>query len=287
VKGLYINLERCSQRRDALLAGLDAAGLNAAAYERFPALEPVGAEPQLTRGLKTKGELGIWMSLVEALKGVASRDYEPVVHMLEDDMAFAPMAGPVITKVAHMLVNEPSFAEIDVIFLDYFMDRKLFASIASASERLGGNAYEFLPADAHYYACLGSWLIKKSSAAYLSGILERILATANRLIPVDLALRTLLQIGALKGLLLVPPVCAPSWESDDHTTIQLDLKDGLRSSQRAHLLFRLLASGLQSPRWCADRLSALYGIDHGLDDDSPVDAYLALHDSIASRLATF
>ena len=60
MKGIYINLDRCTDRKNSLLEQLDLAGLPSTEYQRFSAVEPADDDPRLLQGLKSKGELGLF-----------------------------------------------------------------------------------------------------------------------------------------------------------------------------------------------------------------------------------
>lgn len=287
--GLYVNLDRCRSRREALLASLQRAGLRPQSYHRLPAIEPTGEEPELSRGLKTKGTLGIWQSMILALQTIAEGDFAPVVHVLEDDVCMAPGASRVLSRLTQSLIDDHRFTGIDVIYLDYLLNRNLFAAIVDFRERNASRpeALFCLPAHRHYLACNSSFLIRRSSAAFLAATLRRILASSVRLHPIDLTIRSLLRLGVLRGLLLLPPQGAPSWEQDRQSTIQTDADAEVRNSQRAYVLLRILASGQASPRWCADQLSLLYGTAHSLDDNAAPGEFLAFFDALRPAMAPF
>jgi hypothetical protein len=133
----------------------------------------------------------------------------------------------------------------------------------------------------------GSFLVRRSSASYLSRLLSKILDSANSLAPVDLTLRALLRMGAVSGFLVVPLLGAPGWEQDEASTIQTDVDNAVRLSQRAHILLRLLASGIKSPFWCAQQLEEMYGVASPLAPDSDANDFLFYFDSLRGRMLAF
>ena len=287
MRGIYINLDRSSDRKDSLLSQLVSAGLPSNEYERFSAIEPVGDEPQLSRGLKSKGELGLFRSLSSVFAMIGDSGFDEVVHVVEDDAAF-PVGGSVaIESVTRLMVSHPVLKTADIIFLDYFLNRNLFASVMSIRENLASGSFHFIPAKNAYLACTGSFLVKRSSASYISILLSRILDSSDTLVPVDLTLRALLRMGALRGFLAVPLLSAPGWEQDDDSTIQSHSDNALRFSQRSHILLRLLASGIKSPFWCAQRLEEMYGFASPLAPDSNAIDFLAYFDSLSGRMPRF
>jgi len=287
VRGVFINLDRCSGRKDALLGQLDFAGLPSIEYHRFSAFEPAGDEPQLSKGLKSKGELGIFKSLALVLAQIGDEGFDDVVHVLEDDASFSAGISGTIASLSRLMLSDPKLENADIVFLDYYLNRDLFAHVVSSGANLAPGSFEFIPAKDAYLACCGSFLVRRSSASYISRLLSKILDSADSLAPVDLTLRTLLKMGALSGFLIVPPLGAPAWEQDDDSTIQTHYDNAVRSSQRAHILLRLLASGIKSPYWCAKQLEEMYGVASPLAPDCDVSDFLSYFDSLKGRMPGF
>jgi len=287
VRGVFINLDRCSGRKDALLGQLDFAGLPSIEYHRFSAFEPAGDEPQLSKGLKSKGELGIFKSLALVLAQIGDEGFDDVVHVLEDDASFSAGIAGTIASLSRLMLSHPQLENADIVFLDYFLNRDLFAHIASSGANLAPGSFELIPAKSAYLACCGSFLVRRSSASYISRLLSKILDSADSLAPVDLTLCTLLQMGALSGFLTVPLLGAPAGEQDDDSTVQTHADNAVRSSQRAHILLRLLASGIKSPYWCAKQLEEMYGVASPLAPDCDVSDFLSYFDSLKGRMPGF
>ena len=85
----------------------------------------------------------------------------------------------------------------------------------------------------------------------------------------------------------IPLLSAPGWEQDDDSTIQATADYALRLSQRSHILFRLLASGIKSPFWCAQRLEEMYGLASPLAPDSDANEFLSYFDALKDRMVFF
>jgi len=287
VRGIFINLDRCSDRKDSLLGQLDLAGLPSIEYQRFSAIEPAGDEPQLSKGLKSNGELGIFKSLASVLAQIGDGGFHDVVHVLEDDASFPAGIADVIASVSRLMLSQPQLESADIVFLDYFLNRDLFAHVVSRRANLAPGSFELIPAKRAYLACTGSFLVRRSSASYLSKLLSKILDSADSLAPVDLTLRALLRMGALSGFLTVPLLGAPGWEQDDDSTIQTHADNAVRFSQRSHILLRLLASGIKSPSWCAQQLEEMYGVASPLAPDSDANDFLSYFDSLRGRMPAF
>ena len=108
MRGIYINLDRCTRRKSSLLSQLDSAGLPSIEYERFSAVEPGGQEPQLSMGLKSRGELGLFRSLASVFALIADGDFDDVVHVVEDDATFPAGGSQSIELVTHLIFHIPS-----------------------------------------------------------------------------------------------------------------------------------------------------------------------------------
>ena len=287
MKGIYINLDRCTDRKNSLLEQLDLAGLPSTEYQRFSAVEPADDDPRLLQGLKSKGELGLFLSLASVFAQIGGGQFDDVVHVLEDDVSFSPDVSNAIALVSHELHSNPQLANVDIVFLDYFINRDLFAYVSSRRASLAPGLIDLIPASSSYLACTGSFLVRRTSATYLSTILFKILNSPISLAPVDLTLRALLRMGAMSGYMTVPPVCAPGWEQDEISTIQSNGDDALRVSQRSHILLRLLASGIKSPFWCAQKLEKIHGVTSPVKPEGDANDFLSYFDSLSEKMQNF
>lgn len=287
MKGLYINLDACVDRRRQLEQALNATGLDASTYARLAAVTASGTEAEFKRGLNSPGELGLWKSMISALRWIATGPFEAVVHVVEDDATFSASIPSAIQLATGLMLHNPAFQRVDLIFLDYFLDRQLCAAVSAPMPETEHSSIRFLKASKAYLGTTGSFLVRRSSAGYLSKVLERILATAEPLLAVDIVLRSLLQLGAIEGLLLAPPMGAPAWELNRTSTIQAETFATVRCSQRAHLLLRLLASGLQSADWCADRLAELHGVKTPIPKPNDTDTFLHFFETLQPRMVSF
>jgi len=284
VRGIFINLDRCVKRKDSLLEQLDLAGLPSVEYQRFPAIEPAGNEPQLSKGLKSKGELGIFKSLISVMEQISDGEFNDVVHVLEDDASFPAGIADAIASVSRLMLFQPELQCADIVFLDYLLNRDLFAHVISRQANLAPGSIELIPAKNAYLAGTGSLLVRRSSASYIAKLLSRMLHSADSLAPVDLTLRFLLRNFVLSGFLTVPLLGSPGWEQDDDSTIQTSADNATRLTQRSHLLLRVLASGIKSPFWCAQQLEKMYGVASPLTPDSDAKVFLSYFDSLRGRM---
>jgi len=110
--GLYINLDRSTERRDAMEKQLDGLGLSPF-YARFPAID--GASLNSPRSTIKPGENGCFQSHYRALMSARSRG--KCVHMVEDDALLSPSMRPVIEEA----IAQKVFEQFDVLFTDIFV----------------------------------------------------------------------------------------------------------------------------------------------------------------------
>lgn len=286
-RGVFINLDSASRRRQSIEESLREAGFASNDYLRIPGFLPTGNEIQLNKGLSSPGELGIWHSILNALSTISCESFEPIVHFMEDDISFSNKFKETIDLLKSQLAGNATLSEIDIVFLDYFMSRSLFESVYRRSIKSDTGQFDLFPTRGNYMACCNSFLIRKSSAPYIHGILSKILRSADEIMPVDLALRELLNQGVIKGAMLRPTLNAPSWELDNLSSIQDNLNTELRTSQRAHILLRILAAKLESPYWCAKQLTDILGLKFDIDSEISVEKFLELWDSTAKDLIGF
>lgn len=280
-QGAYINLDRSTGRKDAFLLSLKSAHISPQSYKRFSAIEPVSGSYKRHKGLKSDGELGLYLSLISLLEEINSSSYEEIVHIAEDDSAFSCHASSAIANLRNALMDT-SRAKLrpDIVFLDYLLNPDLCRLILALSEEDKKQTFCLLPAEKYYMACTGSFLVRKSSAPYIAELLSRYINSSIRIAPVDIFLRNLFRGGLLKGSMISPSIGAPDWEQDLGTLIQITADDSLRASQRSHLLLRILMSEIQTPYWCAMQLSSLYNIESPLTKNSTKSDFITFFDSV-------
>ena len=266
-EGFFINLESCKERRESLLKHLQAQGFSLEAYSRFAAIAPSDPREHERFGLSSRGELGIWRTTIALMRAIDSVPGPPVVHCMEDDARFCAAAPGVIKSlVGLMRPTQSNLPPLDLIFLDSFLD---VSRLEALLERLPQEqktsvepltaVVEFLPAHA-YLASLTSFLVARSSAGLIAELLSRAMQNLRPLPPVDLALRGLLRAGALRALICMPPLGAPSWESGFVSTIQSAANQSRQRSQVAHILMRQFASGLMAPKACTHAWAELFSL---------------------------
>jgi len=288
VRGIYINLDSCTDRRYATEQALLTSGFNSGDYLRLSGRTPVGNEPQLTLGLKSSGELGVWLSFLDAFETAQSEAFSPFVHFMEDDVALTPGFKRVVDQLMLNMDRSLELKDVDIIFFDYFITMPLFKSYFAVNKPLAPiNNLRFLPAGKYYVACTSSFLVRRGSLKYIHEILFRILRDSRALLPVDLTLRNLLKQGLLNAALLIPPICAPSWDNSELSTIQDRTPSPSRISRQAHKLLRVWAASVESRTCCIDRLRSLLSSDLQSTTDSELETFLAIWESESHRFRNF
>lgn len=288
MRGLYINLDSCTDRRYATEQSLLNSGFNSSDYLRLSGRTPVGNEPQLSLGLKSSGELGVWLSFLDAFETAQSEAFNPFVHFMEDDVALAPEFKRVVDQLMLSMDRSPGLKDVDIIFFDYFINMPLFKSFFAVNDSVvHANNLRFLPAGKYYLACTSSFLVRRRSLKYIHEMLFRTLSDARTLLPIDLTLRSLLNQGLLNAALLIPPICAPSWDNSELSTIQDGTPSPARISRQAHKLLRVWAASVESRTWCIERLRALLGSELHSTSDSELGTFLAIWEAESHRFRNF
>ena len=287
MKGIYINLDRCSSRKLTLLKRIDDAGLSSSEYERFSGIEPVEKEMHVRRGLKSKGELGIFRSFMSVFSRISTGNFDDTVHVLEDDASFSNEISSALNILRVAMKSHHLLRTADIVFLDYFLDSNLFIKVAPYRSQDKKGSLRIIPASHYYLGCASSFLVRRSSATRLAQLLERIYQTSAKLAPIDLTFRKLLRNGIISAYMTVPLFCAPEWDQDEMSCIQANEKTDIRLSQRSHLLLRLLAAGIKTPLWCTQRLDDLHETQSGLRADCNAMEFLHYFNSLRGRMVSF
>ncbi len=276
--GIYINLDRSKDRKKSLLDQITLSGLDPKKYERFSAIEPKDYEKEKLRGLKSRGEVGLWQSFLFTLQHIADNPtFDSFVHLLEDDSEFSPN---IISAIEISRNNMANNSDIDIIFLDYFFTVELAKQLLEIKENYKED-FVIFPARQCYLACTSSFLIRKSSASFIYEVLKRIFYSECKLRPIDLTLRSLFQLGIINGSLLYPPPTSPKYNPpiSEKSTIQTNVDESMSKSLEAHILLRKLASFQFSPFYCGESLSNLFNLKNPLNANSSHKEFLEVFSS--------
>ncbi len=199
--GFYINLDRSTDRRDAMAEQLTRLDL-AERYRRFPAVD--GNLLAAARTKLTAGELGCFMSHYRLLQ--ENRDSQTHLHIIEDDVVLAACAGQVVDQI----VTSATIDDHDLLFTDMALpvDFKFYREARIRYERQirrpgDGTAptiqFNFFP----YIACTASYLVNRRSIGLICDILGRELERGASA-PIDVVLRAKVAEGKLRVKCLFP-----------------------------------------------------------------------------------
>ena len=128
-KGFYINLKSQKLRKEKLIKHLEEVELFHK-YECFEALKYPDQESKLF-GLKTKGEYGLWLSILKLLEKISRESYPNLIHIIEDDFRFN---SSLIYEFKNIVVEQEDLFD-DIIFLDYLIDIPLLNLITLISKQ--------------------------------------------------------------------------------------------------------------------------------------------------------
>ena len=172
-RGVFINLDRASERRATLERQFSALGI-AARYRRLPAID--GAALKRKSSL-TPGEVGVFASHMAALEQAASEALP--THIIEDDAVF----GPAFEPAAAMLLSRGLLRNGDILFTEIQLPLNLQglkvlkqqfdnatadpdpAAIASRLQALDLSRLSF--------ACATSYFVSPRGAAQLAPLLRK------------------------------------------------------------------------------------------------------------------
>ena len=276
--GIYINLDRSKDRKKSLLEQITLSGLDPNKYERISAFDAKDYEKEKLRGLKNRGDFGLWQSFLFTLQHIADNpSFDSFVHFLEDDSQFSPKIIGAIEISKKIMANN---SNIDIIFLDYFFNVELAKHLLENKKKYKQD-FIIIPAKDGYLACTASYILRKSSALFILGVLKRIFYSECPLKPIDLTLKFLFRSGILNGSLLYPPQSSPKYNPplSEKSTIQTNVEESMSKSLEAHILLRKLTSGQFSPFYCGECLSKLFNLKNPLNEDSSSKEFLEFFSS--------
>ena len=200
--GLYINLDRSTERRAAMEKQLDRLGLSSI-YARFPALD--GATLNSPRSAIKPGENGCFQSHYRAL--MSARAKGKCVHMVEDDALLSENVRPVIEQA----IAQNVFDQFDVVFTDIFVPPHLgivkFLKAAvdelPASRPLKLSDLKVVDLADQNFACTTSFVVGAKSIDRVLALYQQEIALGPRA-PLDLFLRSAANARQLRAACLFP-----------------------------------------------------------------------------------
>ena len=251
-------------------------------FNRFSAVQPHEDDAHLKRGLSTRGQLGLWLSLARLFQMVGSEGGDGYVLVTEDDSVMSPGLPSVLDKLPSRLVSRKSIP--DIVFLSYFITSDLISTLASAGLTLPSQTHYLLPSSRFYLACTDCFLLSRSAAAYLGQLLQRALDSGVKLAPVDIAIRDFIRKGIIASSLVFPPAAATTLGTC--STINENVDSALRSSQVAHSVLRAVVSSTILPGEGISLLTQLFGVSPNTTGRTVQD-FLQFYDSFSSKMVAW
>lgn len=232
IRGFVLNLASASARRERIrnhLSNLPLPGR----YELVQA--QVGSTDANQRGQLTRGEDGLWRSCLAVLAKVANLA-EPIdcIHLLEDD---AVISREFCGWAKRVQIDQ--LAENTVIFTDMFVESTLFAQLQPEAAKAFAQQTIQLLAGQHYSGCTASWLIPHRQIECLRAALTQAYhQPADQRLPLDIAIRQLLQEKRLEGAVTFPFLTSIELHEQGQSSIQDQRQPQVEASNRFNALLR-------------------------------------------------
>jgi GR25 family glycosyltransferase involved in LPS biosynthesis len=220
--GTYINLDRSPERRAQIEAEL--ARCNLEHYTRFAAAD--GNILNLSAPSLAPGVVGCWTSHYLLLKqNIGSEKH---LHVMEDDIIFAPS----VARVISWAIESGCLDRFDILYTDvsipllndaYKIYKAFYDKTVTRDEE--GNVrsvqFEVIDISKILYAGMTSYLVNKNSIAKLHNLYEAETRSGLSL-PIDLFIRSKSHAGALKVGCIFPFVTTFRLESGLNSDINPD-----------------------------------------------------------------
>ena len=215
--GLYINLDRSTERRAVMERQLDRYSL-APFYARFPAIDGLGLDSP--RSAIGKGETGCFHSHYRAL--LSARPRGTFVHIMEDDALLSEHVRPVIEQA----IATNLFENFDVLFTDTFvaphlgMLKFLKSSFDDLPDRRPLKLEDLKVVDLanQNFPCLTSYVVSPKATDRLLALYQQEIALGPRG-PVDLFVRGAVNAGQLRAACAFPFVTSFALEEVAKSTL--------------------------------------------------------------------
>lgn len=221
-QGLYINLDRCTERRAAMEAELMRYGLTQH-YKRLRGAD--GNEANIHSPLANAGEIGCFLSHIGALReGMKTGEH---LHIVEDDTLFAACTAPTLEWALSSGVADA----YDILYTDIAMplandSYRLFKNMfdrcvkRDAGGTIIGAEFQAIDLSSVEFLTTSSYLVHKKSLKKLHALYEEEYAAGLRL-PIDLFFRNHAKVGSLKIGCLFPFVTSARVEETLTSTVRL------------------------------------------------------------------
>jgi GR25 family glycosyltransferase involved in LPS biosynthesis len=204
--GLYINLDRSTERRQCLEGDIARLGLTAH-YRRVPAVDGATLEPKPRLNV---GEIGCYHSHLNALAIAAQA--KGVTHVLEDDTTLSPrMPAVVAAAIEGRLLDQ-----VDIIFLDLILphDPALWAHYRRQMKP--GQLSVLSLAGCAFWA-MASYVVSPRSAKRIAEVCIEEMARRPR--PIDVLVRDAVNTGRLRAVAILPFVTTLRLDQSNASTI--------------------------------------------------------------------
>ena len=238
-----MNLDDSIDRRRSFEDMLVKQGLESLVFDRFSAMRPDSSIEHKKRGLKTEGQLGLWITFARLFQMVGAEGGEAYVLVAEDDSVMSSKLPSFLEKNSEKLAS--SQRPFDIVFLSYFVNIDLIRSLSSIGFTLSDSAHYLFPASRFYLACTDCFLLSQAASACLGEMLQRSLGSGVQLPPVDIAIRNFIRQGIICSSIVFPPLAATSLEGA--STINVGQDSLLLNSQAATGILRSVVSGIITP----------------------------------------
>lgn len=219
-KGIYINLDRSTERRAALDDNLALYNLKQR-YKRLRAAD--GNEEKISSSLQNANEIGCFLSHVWALREGLNSGHH--VHIIEDDTIFASATE----RTLEWAITSGIIDNYDLLYTDitlplsndtYRKFKTLFDRAVTRDDSGAIKNVKFQALDLRDipFAAASSYLVNKNSAQKLRRIYDDEMGAGIRS-PIDAFFRTQAQSGALKVGCLFPFITSVKVEETLTSTV--------------------------------------------------------------------
>ena len=219
--GLYINLDRCPDRRAEIETELARVGL-AQKYRRFAAAD--GNTLNLLQPRLNNGEMGCFISHYLLLKENLGTVQH--LHVLEDDTVFAKCFDQVITRI----IESGEIDAYDILYTDaslplsneaYKNFKALYDEIVTrdAAGKLKNAAFQILKPDQQMFPNTNSFLVNRKSLEKIYRLYEEELMRGAQA-PIDLFLRNAIEAGTIKAGCIFPFITCARPERSMHSLVR-------------------------------------------------------------------
>ncbi len=255
--GIYINLDRSTERRAALETALAHFNLTPH-YQRLSGTE--GNPDNLLSPLK-KAEVGCFVSHVRALRqGLSAHQH---LHILEDDSILTACTASTI----NWAVSSGTIDDFDILYTDiaipYTNDsfrqfKTLFdrAVTRNTAGQITSVEFKAINLDSIEFLSTSSYIVNKNSLKKLADLYETEIAAGIRL-PIDLFFRTHAKVGGLKVGCLFPFITSTRVEDVHTSTVRSkpDLTRKFSAATIARYSFFVGCDWDQCQKWMAEYIT--------------------------------